>query len=288
MAHPTRTVPLLFAGLVLAALGVTGASPPPLALRVMSYNLRYASPTPPNAWPERRPMMKDLILAEAPDILGTQEGVYSQLKDLATVLPAYDWIGLGRDGGSRGEFMAVFYKRERFEPVAFDHFWLSDTPDVIGSATWGHSNRRMVTWVRFRERNVGREFYAWNTHLDHEVETARQKAAALIRDRLASTDRQVPLVLTGDFNCAAGASEAYDILTGQAGLADAWTAAATRANDGIGTFNGFKPATKGGPRIDWVLLRGPAAVSRASIVTGPGEGRYPSDHFPVVVDIVFQ
>jgi endonuclease/exonuclease/phosphatase family metal-dependent hydrolase len=262
--------------------------PAPLDLRVMTYNLRYASQKPPNDWPTRRPVMKSLIARAAPDVFGTQEGLYAQLKDLASDLPAYEWIGLGRDGGSRGEFMAVFYKRARFEPVAFDHFWLSDTPDVIGSATWGHSNRRMVTWVRFRERATGREFMFWNTHLDHEVETARQKAAALIRDRLAAADRAIPLILVGDFNCAAGNSRAFEILTGEAGLSDAWTMATSRVNEGLNTFNGFRPALKEGVRIDWVLLRGRAVVSRAEIVTYSENGQNPSDHFPVVVDLKLQ
>lgn len=260
----------------------------PLDLRVMTYNLRYASQKPPNEWPARRPIMKSLIAKTAPDVFGTQEGLYAQLKDIAADHPDYEWIGLGRDGGSRGEFMAVFYKRARFEPVAFDHFWLSDTPEVIGSATWGHSNRRMVTWVRFRERATGREFMFWNTHLDHEVEAARQKAAALIRDRLAAADRAVPLILVGDFNCAAGSSRAWEILTGEAGLSDTWTMAAARVNDGMNTFNGFQPARKEGVRIDWILLRGKAGVSRAEIVTYSENGQNPSDHFPVVVDLKLQ
>ncbi len=275
-------------GLWAASPGLGAQGVAPLDLRVMTYNLRYASQTPPNAWPSRRPVMKSLIANVAPDVMGTQEGLYAQLKDLASDLPAYDWIGLGRDGGSRGEFMAVFYKRARFEPVAFDHFWLSDTPEVIGSATWGHSNRRMVTWVRFRERATGREFVFWNTHLDHEVEAARQKAASLIRDRLAAADRAIPLILVGDFNCAAGGSRAFEILTSEAGLSDAWTMAASRVNEGLNTFNGFRPVLKEGVRIDWVLLRGRAVVSRAEIVTYSENGQNPSDHFPVVVDLKLQ
>jgi endonuclease/exonuclease/phosphatase family metal-dependent hydrolase len=270
-----------------AAAAVARAGAGELALKVMTYNLRYASDAGPNAWPERRPMMKRLILREAPDIFGTQEGLYPQLKDLASDLPDYEWIGLGRDGGSRGEFMAVFFKRARFEPIAFDHFWLSDTPEVIGSTTWGNTNRRMVTWVRLRERATSREFSVWNTHLDHQVEEARQKAAALIRDRLADTDKTLPLILLGDFNCPAGTSRAFDILTKEAGLSDAWSAAVRRVHEEIGTFNNFKGPTKGGDRIDWVLTRGAVAVSRAEIITYTEKDRYPSDHFPVVVELVF-
>ena len=119
------------------------------ALNLMTFNLRYASSTGANRWPLRRPLVAQVLREQSPDIVGTQEGLYPQLKDIATDSPGLGWIGLGRDGGSRGEFMAVFYRKERLEPVEFDHFWLSDTPEVMGSTTWGNTNRRMVTWVTF-------------------------------------------------------------------------------------------------------------------------------------------
>src|SRR5688500_5339888 len=112
----------LFAALfsLLAGTGpVRGAAEgaPAAPLCVMTFNLRYASDRPPNAWPQRRPVMKECIASVKPDLIGTQEGVYPQLKELSSDLPEYAWIGLGRDGGSRGEFMAIFYRRARFEPL---------------------------------------------------------------------------------------------------------------------------------------------------------------------------
>lgn len=263
------------------------AAPQPLTLKVMSFNLRFASIQEPNAWPDRRSVMKHVIETAAPDVMGTQEGVYAQLRDIATDLPAYDWIGLGREGGSRGEFAAVFYRRDRFEPVAYDHFWLSDTPNVIGSITWGHTYRRMVTWVRFRERSTQREFYFWNTHFDHQVELAREKAAELIRARIAQLEPAIPLVLVGDFNCPAGASRAYELLTTDTGLVDTWKSASERVNDGLNTFHNYEPALHEGERIDWILARGPSAVTRAEIITQHEGAQYPSDHFPVTATVRF-
>ena len=267
--------------------GAEPSAPPPLSLRVMSFNLRFASTQPPNAWPDRRPVMKRLIEQSAPDVIGTQEGVYSQLRDLAKDLPAYEWIGLGRAGGSRDEFCAIFFRRDRFEPVAFDHLWLSDTPNVIGSITWGHSNIRMATWVRLRERTTGREFYFWNTHFDHQVEPARQKSAALLRDRIAEIDPTTPLLLVGDFNCVAGASPAHEILTAEAGLVDTWTAAARRTNELFNTFHNYEAPVMNSQRIDWILARRPAAVESAAIITDHEGLQYPSDHFPVVAEVRF-
>lgn len=273
--------------LLLPAAFATGTDSPPLELRVMSFNLRYASPTPPHAWPDRRPVMRRLIEREAPDVIGTQEGLYAQLRDLAADLPAYAWIGLGREGGSRGEFMAIFYRQDRFEPVAFDHFWLSDTPETVGSATWGNRFRRMVTWVRLRERTTGREVEVWNTHFDHEIEAARQKSAALLRTRLGIVEPTRPLVLMGDFNCAAGASAAYTDLTTGAGLTDTWLAAARRTNEGLNTFHGYAPPKREGERIDWILARRPSAVTEAAIVDYTENGQAPSDHFPVTATVRF-
>lgn len=258
-----------------------------LTLHVMTYNLRFASLQPPHAWPERRPIMKHLIEREAPDVIGTQEGVYYQLRDLAADLPAYDWIGLGREGGSRGEFMAVFYRRDRFEPVAYDHFWLSDTPDVIGSKSWGNQIPRMATWVRFRERATGKEFVFWNTHFDHQSEPARQQSAALLRDRLATVGPAVPLLLVGDFNCYGGASVAYTRLTQEAGLTDTWFASPTRVNEDLNSFQNYEPPKHNRERIDWILARRPAAVDHAAIITYEENGQTPSDHFPVTATVRF-
>ena len=114
-------------------------------LVIATYNLRFAGSEAANAWPERRPVVKALLDRYQPGLIGTQEGLYHRLKDIAADQPAYDWIGLGRDGGSRGEFMAIFYRRDRFEPLEYDHFWLSDTPEVIASSSWGNGVQRMVS-----------------------------------------------------------------------------------------------------------------------------------------------
>jgi len=261
------------------------ATAEPAALTVMTYNLKFASPNPPNAWSQRRPLMRQLIQQAAPDVIGTQEGLYSQLQDLAEDLPAFHWIGLGRDGGSRGEFMAVFYRKTRLEPLTFDHFWLSDTPEVMGSKTWGPKLARMVTWVKFRDRQTKTEFIFVNTHFDHQVQEAREKSARLVREKVATFDPRLPVLLVGDFNAAAGRNKAYEILTGDKFLTDTWTSARERVNEGIGTFNGFSAVEKDGPRIDWILSRGDVAADHAEIVTFSRDNQFPSDHFPVVAKL---
>lgn len=254
-------------------------------LRVMTYNLRFASNYPPHAWTERRPLMRECLRHCAPDIIGTQEGGFGQLNDLADDLPEYRWIGLGREGGSRGEFMAIFYRPERLEALEFNHFWLSDTPEVVGSATWGNTDKRMVTWAKFKDRRTTKEFYVFNTYLDNRHQEVREKSARLIRERVQALKTTLPVICTGDFNAVAGQNPVYQIFTGQEEpFVDSWMAAAKRINDGIGTVNGFKEALKNGLRIDWILHRGPAKPLEAELVTFSKGGQFPSDHFPVQVN----
>ena len=250
-------------------------------LCVMTFNLRYASASPPNAWSARRPAAKALWDRVRPDVVGTQEGLYQQIKDLAADQPDFAWIGLGREGGSRGEFMAIFYRRARLTPLEFDHFWLSDTPDVIGSTTWGNSNRRMVTWVKFRDGASGRDFYIFNTHFDHEVQTAREKSAELLWSRIEALRTRQPVIVTGDFNAPAGHGAVYEKLVDPERLSDTWTASRERG-PAIGTFHNYRGPRDGGERIDWILSRGAVTIDRSEVVVDKLGEQYPSDHFPVL------
>ena len=273
----------LLPGSMATSFAADGSPATDATLRVMTYNLRFASDKGPNAWPDRRPAMKALLERHTPDVFGTQEGVYGQLRDLASDLPAYEWIGLGRDGGSRGEFMAVFYRRDRLDPLGYDHFWLSDTPETIASASWGNTHKRMVTRVHFADRRTGVRFHLWNTHFDHAVQAAREKSATLVQARLAKLPATDRVILLGDFNAVATRNTAYDTLVKDAGLADAWFAARSRTNEDLNSFNGFDKPVRKGERIDWILTRGDAEVLSAAVVdTAPG-GVTPSDHYPVEV-----
>jgi endonuclease/exonuclease/phosphatase family metal-dependent hydrolase len=251
-------------------------------LHVMSYNLRYASNTPPNSWAERRPVMREQLREARPELIGTQEGLYAQLQDIVADLgPSYDSIGLGREGGSKGEFMMIFFDQRRLQPLEYDHFWLSDTPEVIGSKTWGGCCPRMVTWVRFKDKATSKEFYAVNTHLEAYDATARSKSAELILQRMAAFNSALPVIMTGDFNeAAAPGLTVYDKLVTSGKLADSWVTAEQRSAL-YATFHGYKPLTPNGNRIDWILTTPGLRVSKASINTFSKDGQFPSDHLPV-------
>ena len=257
----------------------------PEPIKVMTFNIRYASAFGANAWPKRRAGVVEVIREQKPGIIGTQEGLHHQLLYMDKELAEYKWIGVGREGGKRGEFMAIFYRSDRLKPLEEKHFWLSDTPKVVGSASWGNTVKRMVTWVRFLDRKTHKEFYFWNTHFDHRSQPSREKSALLISKRVAALQTKLPVILVGDFNAVAKANRAYDTLTTTGGFKDTFVSAKEKVNADWNTFNSFRKTNKGKRRIDWILTKGPAKTDHIEIVLFDETKQLPSDHQPVTAII---
>jgi endonuclease/exonuclease/phosphatase family metal-dependent hydrolase len=266
-----------FLCLVLWAAAWPAAAEP---LRVMSFNVRYPSPNDgPNVWEARRDLLVAVIRSRAPDLIGTQELFHEQGQYIVAKLPEYAWFGRSRRGNQEDEHMGVFYRKERLALVESGDFWLSETPETPGSMSWNVSLPRMVTWERFEDRRSGERFHFFNTHFPHRPQDAeaRLRCTEVILSRLKQLPKDAPVIITGDFNAPAG-GEVYRLLVAE--LTDAWAAAAERAGP-EGTFHGFRGQPTG-PRIDWILFRGPWRAVRAETVTDHQEERYPSDHFPVL------
>src|SRR6185437_969139 len=164
------TIACLLAAIVA---GPSAAATAPL--RIMTFNVRVPVDQGMNAWANRRALMVQVIEAQHPDILGTQELTQGQGEYLAAHLPGYAWFGQGRDGGTKGEHMGVFYRTDRLKVLRSGDFWLSDTPTVPGSITWGQPYPRMVTWARFRLRDGGGTFEYFNTHFTYRPEDVRPR-----------------------------------------------------------------------------------------------------------------
>lgn len=248
-------------------------------LTVMSLNIRLpAEGDGANRWELRRDLTAATIRRAGPDVIGTQELFKRQGDDLVARLPRYRWIGIGRSGTGRAddEHMGVFYRADRLQVERWGNFWLSDTPDVPGSITWGHPLPRMVTWAIFRERD-GKRFAMFNTHLPYreEDEAAREKGAALLAARIPGIAGDLPVVLTGDFNTVPD-SPTHRRLAQD--MTDVWTATPARKGPEA-TFHGF--TGKPDRRIDWIFVKGFAPLSVTTIDTRQG-ALFPSDHYPVV------
>jgi endonuclease/exonuclease/phosphatase family metal-dependent hydrolase len=267
------------------------AGAPGEPLRVMSFNIRFDNPADgEDAWPHRRGRAASMIRFHRADVVGLQEALLGQISDLERALPGFGWFGSGRDADRGGEHSAVLYRKDRLEVLAESTFWLSETPAVAGSQSWDAALPRIVTWGNLRDRRDGTAFHLFNTHFDHRGEVARRESARLLLRKIveiAGTDG--PVVVTGDFNTTP-ASEPYRILTtrqeasGPLALVDAIDASSCPHHGPTASWNGFK-AIEPGRRIDFVLFRPPVQVQQHGILSDTFDGRFPSDHLPVIAEV---
>jgi len=265
----------LLAALAAGAVGCT-ARPP---LRVMTFNIRYGTAADgENAWAHRRARLFNVVAAERPDVLGLQEALRFQLDELHARFPEFGEIGVGRDDGkTTGEYAAMLYRTDRLTVDSSGTFWLSDTPEVPGSVSWGNHVTRICTWALLRDRRTGARLAAFNLHLDHESQPARERGAELVMRRMVTIAGDRPTILTGDFNAGEDNPAVATVL--RAGMRDTFRAIHPAAR-WVGTFNGFTGDSTG-PKIDYVFAGPRWEILDAAIVRSRPGGRDASDHFPV-------
>jgi endonuclease/exonuclease/phosphatase family metal-dependent hydrolase len=255
-------------------------------LRILSFNIRYDNPSDgAHRWSFRRDAVIKTLRDADPDLIGLQEVRKSQLDELADRLPGYRWLGVGRDDGREaGEFAPIFYRASRFELKENGTFWLSETPDLPGEPAWGAGLRRIVTWGRFVDRQNGRDWRLFNAHLDHESQEARLKGSRLLLKRARPAAARQAIVVAGDFNCTPE-MPAYALLTApQSGLYDARERSVYPPEGPPLSFHPFFDG-RAIARIDYVLVNRWVQVLRHRTLAEPSAGRFPSDHFPVAVDL---
>lgn len=224
------------------------------------------------------------ILTYNPDVVGLQECSYDCYKGLTKDLPGYTFVGVGRENGkldkNSGESCGILYKTEKFTLVDSGTFWLSETPDTP-SKGWDADYIRICTWVILKNNETGEEFAHVNTHLENIDDgtgvEALEKGAQMVIDKALSLD--MPVVVTGDMNFEKGT--AYYNTFVNASFRDSQDVAAN-------TMDG--PTYHGDPteHIDYVFVNDRITeVITYKLVEDQFDGQYPSDHYPIYVDLKF-
>ncbi len=259
-------------------------------IRVMSFNIRYGTANDgEDHWSKRKEFLVETIAAFGPDLLGTQETLLDQRDFIASKMAGYEPFGVGRDDGKdRGEMAALFYRSARFEKLAGGHFWLSETPDTVGSKGWDAALPRIATWVKLKDRMKAdaKPILFLNTHFDHQGKLARQHAARLIRTKIQELGADCNLIVTGDFNADEGGDPYVALFANEqekvSPVVDTFRIAHPNASTNEGTFSGFKSTQISGPRIDWIGCSRNWRVLSAAIDRTDRNGHTPSDHFSVI------
>lgn len=283
-----------------------------IEFNVATYNLRQLNEGDTrngDGWQRRCSVIAQLIRFHEFNIFGTQEGFKSQLEDLKSLLPDYDYVGVAReDGKDAGEHSAIFYDTTIFELLDHGDFWLSETPDIPGLG-WDAACVRICSWGKFRHRESGKEFQFFNLHMDHVGVTARIESVKLVQLKMKEFGLNLPTFLTGDFNVDQ-THDMYAVLSNSDFLRDSFTTAkfVYALN---GTYNAYQTDGWTDSRIDHIFVSDDISVEKYGVLTDtyrtaqsenadydivnfPKElslkayrSRTPSDHFPVKIKVAF-
>jgi endonuclease/exonuclease/phosphatase family metal-dependent hydrolase len=253
-------------------------------LNIVTYNIRFDNPNDiGNLWKDRAPHLINLIKFHQMDIIGTQEGMYHQLEEIKNGL-GYPYVGVGRDkGGKEGEFSAVFYNPAKVEVMDQNTFWLSETPETP-SKGWDAALNRVCTWVKF-ESKEGKKFYVFNIHYDHTGQKAREESSKLVIRKIKEINTEnLPVVFIGDFNVMPN-NPAYQTVLDNSDMKDSRLISKTPSIGNQGTFNGYNWEKLPEGIIDHIFVSPNIHVIRHGILTDNYGMKYPSDHFPVMVEV---
>jgi endonuclease/exonuclease/phosphatase family metal-dependent hydrolase len=251
--------------------------------KIMTYNLRYENTTDgENVWPNRRDFVLNQINYFEPDLIGTQEGVTSQLAWLDENLADYSYTGVAREGEGKGEYSAIFYNNKKFKIIEKGDFWLSETPEKV-SKGWDAAQHRICSYALFEDIKEGTRFYMFNTHFDHKGNIAREKSAELIIEKIKTINSSnLPYIFSGDLNIT---PEHPAVQKLAAAMNDSRKVCLTKPFGPEETFCNFDVCKPPEKRIDYIFTdKENFTVTKYAVFANIQNVRYPSDHYPVMIN----
>lgn len=249
-----------------------------MSITVVSSNVRFDNPADgDHSWERRRELLARVLRSHSPDVIATQEGRRPQSEDLAGLLPRHRLATSHRHWIDERMYPCLYWNESLPEPRATGDAWLSETPEVAGSSSFGSAFPRLLTWMRVRLG--GRETLVVNTHLDHVREETRIEQAHVLASQIQRLRGDSPLILLGDFNAGPTSSVREALLGAFPGLYDPWERLGRAEESSHHPFTGEWPE---GKRIDWILLDARCVAEEVFLDKTREGGRWPSDHFPLV------
>ena len=250
-------------------------------VKLMTYNIRLDTKEDGiNQWNYRKKGLIALIKKLNPDILGIQEGLPNQISYLSKQLDGYSLIGEGREGENNGEYCAIYYKNKKFKLEKGETFWLSETPE-IPSIGWDAALKRIATVGVFKALNSNRKLVVYNSHFDHIGKIAREKSVDVILNHIEGNEYfKNELVFMGDLNSTPNElsiklmKEVFD---------DSFEKFAIKKP--YGTYNGFDSKSDLSKRIDYIFTKNTSISKYERISEKLPNGLWPSDHFPILIEI---
>ncbi len=254
-----------------------------MELNLVTCNIRFDNPADgANSWPHRRLFLRDILLSHSPDIIATQEGRFHQLQDLNSLLLDFELVDDHRAWIGERMYPTFFVKKNRFEKMKSEDIWLSETPDVAGSRSFDSAFPRLMTWMKIQPVNSQNDLWLVNTHLDHiKDETRLGQVQVLSKELKKFWKENDSLIIMGDFNEGPD-GKVRQHLVKEFGLQDTWKLFHQNEESSHHAFQGEVP---NGNRIDWILVDKKLKVLKSEMDKSSRDGKYPTDHYPVIAKI---
>lgn len=260
-------------------------------IKVMTFNIRVDTILDGlNGWRSRRHIVIRTLADNDADVIGLQEALNHQVRQIQQALPQYSNYAAGRNNGNqKGESCVIFYRKARFELDDYDTFWFSNTPYIPGSKDWGNIWPRICSWVHLIDKSTGTGFYVYNVHLDNFSQNSRKKSIKLLTKKIAARKTTDPFIVIGDFNMEeynsamlylhnSSHQKPYPkMTTAWQSLHSGQPGPGTRRHL-IGNFSRRK--------VDHISVGENTRVLEVNIDRRKVNGSYPSDHFPVIAKIL--
>lgn len=261
----------------------------PGTIQVMSFNIRNGALNDgANSWENRKKLVNDVVKKYDCDFIGIQEGLNFQLEEILKALPDFVRAGRSREiSPYEGESCPILFNRDRWELKESRTYWLSDTPEKAGSFSWGGTSPRIFTTGLFVNKLSGITLYVVNTQYDPMSSEARKESTRSIARQVISALDHKNLVIMGDLNSSESEEPVTQFLKNRnLDVVDAYRSVHSKITPSDATFFGWGPHTPdNGSRLDYIFTSRNLKVSDAVIDDYNDDGRYPSDHYPVIVEL---
>ncbi len=277
------------------------------SLRVMSFNLLFNVPDAEkqldfaNQWPQRAPRVIEYLKWAHPDLMGSQELQRGQLNHILSAIgDDYGFFGEEIQEKMHSDIPAIFYKKSRLKLLESKTYYFSATPETPSEGPFHCKNT--FTYCKFLDLATQKELIALNTHLAFGNLERRYYEACQLKEFLNTLSPGISTLLMGDFNTFPFRQELdlpfYDgddvlALLEESPMKESMNRAAlghwgplSSTNFSSETKKPFSSEGTPGVILDHIFVNRYVRVIQHGIDPADVDGYYPSDHFPVIVDVL--
>lgn len=250
-------------------------------MKFLTFNIRYDTPHDgSNDFNGRRDLIIRTLEKEQPDVICFQELLAHNQLWMKEQLKGYYLVGCGRDPKMDGERVSIAFRWDKFDLLAMETYWLSETPYVAATRYAQQSDcPRVCCEVVLKELATGKVFRVVSVHLDHLGALARELGLKQILKHLdeAQFCPDAPVVLAGDFN-----AEPDDTCMQTLYSCPEWV----NATEGVGiTYHGYFQNPEAACSIDYIWLKGDWKYGEAKKWEHREGDIFLSDHYPVCIEL---